>query len=178
MMLVTCALAYKYLLPTELEDFAKSALAATFSISNIYFWRESGYFEAPALMKPLLHTWSLAVEEQFYILFPLFLVLIRRLFPSRLRRAIIVLAGLSFVVSAVGAFRDPASTFYLAHTRAWELLLGTILSLNVLPKLVSPLLRNVAAALGVIPFWQQGTTSLPPLPSQVSPRWRHVWALP
>lgn len=150
MMFITSVLAYRYFLPTELQDFAKSLLAATFSLSNFYFWRHSGYFDAPAAMKPLLHTWSLGVEEQFYIVFPLFLVLVRRLFPNRLRQAVVVIALVSFAISAVGAFKDPVSTFYLAHTRAWELLLGTILSLKLLPEISRPLLRNLAAALGLV----------------------------
>jgi peptidoglycan/LPS O-acetylase OafA/YrhL len=150
MMLVTCFLAYRYLLPTELVDYAKSLLAATFSLSNIYYWRQSGYFDAPAAMKPLLHTWSLAVEEQFYIFFPLFLVFVHKLFPRRLRPFIFTVAIFSFIMSAVGALRYPVSTFYLAPTRAWELLLGTILSLDVLPKIVGPLWRNIASASGLV----------------------------
>jgi peptidoglycan/LPS O-acetylase OafA/YrhL len=150
MMFVTSLLAYKYFLPTELLDYAKSLLAATFSVSNIYFWRQSGYFDAPAAMKPLLHTWSLAVEEQFYIVFPLFLVLIRRLFPNKLRISVVAIALISFAVSAVGAFKSPISTFYLAHTRAWELLLGTILTLKILPAISGRIARNIAAAVGVL----------------------------
>src|SRR5580704_1090978 len=149
MMFVTSFLAAKYFLPSELTDYAKSLLAATFSVSNFYFWRQSGYFDAPAALKPLLHTWSLAVEEQFYIVFPLFLVLIRKLFPERLRTAVVLFALASFVVSAYGAFYAPVSTFYMLHTRAWELLLGTIISLNILPDIKSPLWRNVATIVGL-----------------------------
>ncbi len=149
MMFLTSFLAWKYFLPTELIDYAKSLLAATFSVSNIYFWRQSGYFDAPAALKPLLHTWSLAVEEQFYIVFPLFLVLIRKLFPARLRTAVLAFAAVSMLISAYGAFHNPVSTFYLLHTRAWELLLGTIISLKVLPSIVSPVWRNVASATGL-----------------------------
>ena len=150
MMFVTAVLAYKYFLPTELEDYAKSLVAATFSVSNIFFWRQSGYFDTPATMKPLLHTWSLAVEEQFYIFFPLFLALVRRFFPNKLRQAVVAIAGISFAVSAIGAFKAPVSTFYLAHTRAWELLLGTILALKILPEIRGAVQRNLAAAAGVI----------------------------
>src|SRR5580704_10816415 len=128
MMFVTSFLAAKYFLPSELTDYAKSLLAATFSVSNFYFWRQSGYFDAPAALKPLLHTWSLAVEEQFYIVFPLFLLLVRRLFPTRLRISIIAVAIVSFAASVLGAYQHSSSAFYLAPTRAWELLLGTVLS--------------------------------------------------
>ncbi len=149
MLFVTGLFAYKYLLPLELLDFSKSLLASTASVSNIYFWNQSGYFDAPAAMKPLLHTWSLAVEEQFYIFFPVFLMLVRKYSPARLKLAVISVAALSFVVAAVGAFKFPVSTFYLAPTRAWELLLGTILSLKLFPELTGALRRNAATLLGI-----------------------------
>jgi peptidoglycan/LPS O-acetylase OafA/YrhL len=164
MLVVTSLLAYKYLLPTELIDYAKSLVAATFSVSNVYFWQQSGYFDAPAAMKPLLHTWSLGVEEQFYIFFPLFLMLVCRLFPKKLRLSIVVIAVLSFLVSAIGAFEFPVSSFYLAHTRAWELLLGTILSLKILPQISGTIHRNIAAGIGVLLILAAGllfTTSTP-----------------
>jgi peptidoglycan/LPS O-acetylase OafA/YrhL len=148
MLLATSLLAYRYLLPVETEDFAKSLVAAIFSQSNFYFWRQSGYFDAPAALKPLLHTWSLAVEEQFYIFFPLFLLAVRRLFPDRLRTSIIAMAVLSFVSSVIGAYEYPSSTFYLAPTRAWELLLGTILSLKILPEISGALRRNISTITG------------------------------
>src|SRR5580704_17097319 len=124
MLFATSLLAYRYLLPVELEDYAKSLVAAIFSKSNFYFWSQSGYFDAPAALKPLLHTWSLAVEEQFYIFFPLFLLTVRRFFPARLRVSIIAIAILSFAASVFGAYKYPSSTFYLAPARIWELLLG------------------------------------------------------
>ena len=93
MLFVTGLFAYKYLLPLELLDFSRSLLASTVSVSNIYFWNQSGYFDAPAAMKPLLHTWSLAVEEQFYIFFPVFLMLVRKYSPARLKLAIISVAA-------------------------------------------------------------------------------------
>jgi peptidoglycan/LPS O-acetylase OafA/YrhL len=149
MLIVTSIFACVYLLPTELEHFAASLVAATGSVSNIYFWNQSGYFDSPATTKVLLHTWSLAVEEQFYIIFPILLVLIRRLFKERLRLSIVVLTMVSFVASAFGAFRSRSTTFYMPHTRAWELLLGTILSLQLLPKIRGPLARNLIALFGL-----------------------------
>jgi peptidoglycan/LPS O-acetylase OafA/YrhL len=166
MLLATSVLAYRYLLPVELEDFAKSLVAAIFSQSNFYFWNQSGYFDAPAAFKPLLHTWSLAVEEQFYIFFPLFLMAIRRFFPTRLRSSIIVIAIASFAASAIGAYQYPNSTFYLAPTRAWELLLGTLLSIKLFPEISSPLRRNVATMAGIalIVFAAAAFSSSTPFP--------------
>jgi peptidoglycan/LPS O-acetylase OafA/YrhL len=136
------------LLPGELIDYAKSLLAATTSASNFYFWRHSGYFDVP-MSHPLLHTWSLAVEEQFYITFPLFLALIRKLFPERLRLSVVILFSASLLASAIVVSRNPSTAFYMPYTRAWELLLGTILSLGMFPRLQLPWLRNLATLAGV-----------------------------
>jgi peptidoglycan/LPS O-acetylase OafA/YrhL len=148
-LLGTSLLAYLYFLPAELVNFAKSLLAALFSVSNFYFWKQSGYFSAPVETKPLIHTWSLAVEEQFYVFLPIFLALAHRYFPRRIRLSVILITILSFTISAVGAFRDPTTTFYLAHTRAWELMLGVLISLEVFPAVTRPVLRNLAAAVGI-----------------------------
>ena len=80
MFLVTSVLAYLYFLPVELEDYSKSLASAVGSVSNVYFARTAGYFDAPAETKPLLHTWSLGVEEQFYLIVPLLM-----LFACRVR---------------------------------------------------------------------------------------------
>jgi peptidoglycan/LPS O-acetylase OafA/YrhL len=150
MLLVCSLLAYRYLLPTELVDYAKSLAAAGFSASNFYFWRQSGYFDSPATSKPLLHTWSLAVEEQFYIFLPILLVLLRRLAPRRIELSIYLVAAASLALSTYGAFHDPTTTFYLAHTRAWELLCGTILALESCPRLRGQLARHIAGIVGIL----------------------------
>lgn len=148
MLAVASVVAVVYLLPSELVDYAKSMLAATGSASNLYFWAHSGYFSSP-ISKPLLHTWSLAVEEQFYISFPLFLLLVRRFFPQRLRAAVLILFSVSFVTSCVVVSHNPDTAFYMPYTRAWELLLGTLLSLGIFPRLKSAWLRNLATLSGI-----------------------------
>jgi peptidoglycan/LPS O-acetylase OafA/YrhL len=145
----TSALAYRYLLPGELEDFARSLLAANFSASNFYFWLKSGYFDAGANSNPLLHTWSLAVEEQFYIGLPVLFWFLKRFAPSRLALSVILLALASFVLSVVGAYQYPTATFYLAPTRTWELLLGGILSLESFPRLRNAVARELASIAGM-----------------------------
>lgn len=112
--------------PNELKEFAQSLMAvATFS-SNILFWRDSGYFDMAAELKPLLHTWSLAIEEQFYILFPLFLLAAWR----RGKRVIVMvlIAAFSFSLAAaqLGSHVAPTAAFYVLPTRAWELLMGAL----------------------------------------------------
>ncbi|HEY0786427.1 MAG TPA: acyltransferase family protein [Acidobacteriaceae bacterium] len=147
---VTAAAAAVFLFPSELESFARSLLAASFSVSNFFFWLHSGYFAAPASEQPLLHTWSLAVEEQFYIFFPLFLLGVRRFFPGRFKLAVVLLASASFALSAVGVYRFTNATFYLPLTRAWELLLGTMLSLQLFPALTTRAAREAAATAGLL----------------------------
>jgi peptidoglycan/LPS O-acetylase OafA/YrhL len=147
MLAVSSVFAVLYLLPTELVAYCKSMLAATTSVSNLYFWKHSGYFDSPT-SQPLLHTWSLAVEEQFYVCFPLFLVVVRKCFPQRLRISVVLLFFCSLVASIIVVSHNAETAFYMPYTRAWELLLGTILSLRMFPRLESAYLRNLATVSG------------------------------
>jgi len=131
------------------SDLGKSITATTLFYSNILFWRESGYFAASSLQKPLLHTWSLAVEEQFYIFFPLALVCIHRYLKSRYLLWILVATTLSLLASIYGVYNYAGSTFYLVPTRAWELLAGSLLALGVLPNPSSAWLRNILSTTGL-----------------------------
>jgi len=107
MLFVSGLVAYRLLLPAEMEEFARSLVAGTFSVSNIFFLHQSGYFDGPAAMKPLLHTWSLAVEEQFYIFLPLFLLAVRRLAQAHQRLLILAVTLVSFALSVWGAVHEP-----------------------------------------------------------------------
>ena len=154
MLAVVSVLAYRFFLISEMIAYAHSLLAALFSGSNILFWREAGYFDAPSELKPLLHTWSLAVEEQFYIIFPLLLLVLRKWWSRRLKAAIIALAIVSLAAAALVVRNHPEAAFFLAPLRAWELLAGTIVSQHYLPPIRSALSRNVASALGLLLiFW-------------------------
>src|SRR5579863_4506512 len=149
MMCGTIVLAYFYLLPSEMKNFAKSLLSAAFSSANIFFWSKSGYFDTSADTQPLLHTWSLAVEEQFYLVFPLLIMAIHKWAPKRLKLAVVLLALTSLVVGSIQAFVSPSSAFFLPFGRAWEFLLGTLLFLKVFPEFEKRRAREIAAASGL-----------------------------
>jgi len=123
-MLVCVPLAWLWLLPADMKDFSRSLVAVSMCASNILFSREGGYFDSDAELKPLFHTWSLAVEEQYYLLFPLLLVFCGKL-P---RRWVVTLLGLACVTSFAAAqwavYAKYAAAFYLLPTRGWELLIG------------------------------------------------------
>src|SRR5690606_16076970 len=129
MLFASTAVALLVFLPDDLLEFGQSLIAAAFSVSNFHFWSESGYFARSAETIPLLHTWSLAVEEQYYLLFPPLLMLIWRFGGSRAYFCICVLAAISFAASIWSSFAAPEAAFYLLPYRAWELLLGSILAL-------------------------------------------------
>ena len=107
MCVATSVLSWLHLFPTDLVTFAKSLIAAALSVSNLYFYALAGYFDASASTQPLLHTWSLAVEEQFYVVLPLYALVAQRRFPRR-KRAVLVWALLaSLGLSSVLAFVAP-----------------------------------------------------------------------
>jgi peptidoglycan/LPS O-acetylase OafA/YrhL len=147
MLLAMTAIAWLFLLPAELVAYSRSLIAAALSGSNLYFNFHAGYFDQPRSY-PLLHTWSLGVEEQFYIFFPLFVLAVRRWFPTRIRLSIVLCAMASLILSAYAVYHSRNAAFYLPQCRAWELLIGTLLSLHALPPLRSTVLRNAASAAG------------------------------
>ena len=119
------------MLPSEMKEFSQSLVAVSLFASNILFWQESGYFETAAEEKPLLHTWSLAVEEQYYLFFPLFLILFWRFGKKRVFWTIVIIATVSLILSEWGWRYRAAANFYLAPTRAWELLAGSLVAFVV-----------------------------------------------
>jgi len=125
-MLACLPFAYFWMPPVQLKDFAQSLIAVVFFASNVLFWLEVGYFAAAAELKPLLHTWSLAVEEQYYLLFPLVLFFLWRYGRKAAFLGVIALALLSFLLAEWAWRTMPNAGFYLSPTRAWELLAGSI----------------------------------------------------
>ncbi len=120
--------AWAWLLPNDMKDFSRSLVAVSVFASNVFFLRESGYFETAAELKPLLHTWSLAVEEQYYLLFPLFLILMWRFARRWTVPALAIIAVSSLALAHWGVRTEPAAAFFLLPTRAWELAIGAFIA--------------------------------------------------
>jgi len=129
---VSSLVALNTFMPRDILDFSQSVLGVLAFSSNIVFWKESGYFEAASELKPLLHTWSLGVEEQYYILFPLFLLFFRQIKAGRLLLLLFMFLMASLFISEWAVRqREYISTagYFLLPSRAWELLLGSLLAI-------------------------------------------------
>ena len=119
------------LLPDTFEELSLEALLSQLYVVNFYFWRSVNYFGLQADSVPLLHMWSLAVEEQFYLIFPLACLLIWRVKSHWLTSLILLAALLSFSLGYLLTPIKPWASFYLLPTRAWELLAGSLLFLTI-----------------------------------------------
>ncbi|HEY0288080.1 MAG TPA: acyltransferase family protein [Pseudomonas sp.] len=128
MMLICLPAAWLILDPPDFKYFAKSLVAVPMFSSNLLFWLESGYFDATAELKPLLHTWTLAVEEQYYVFFPLILMATWKWGRAWIVALLAVGAIISLTSSQIGAAAGTSGSFYLLHARAWELLVGSFVA--------------------------------------------------
>lgn len=165
--LIACIVGgWVFLLPREFVEFAWSMLAASVSGANIFFWLHASYFAGPAEMKPLLHTWSLGVEEQFYLLLPPALLLVARFAKQRVALVLGAIGVVSFAASVFYVMRSPDSAFYLLSSRAWELMAGSLLAVGAIPGFRTALGRHVAglAGLGMILYAVTRYTPLTPFP--------------
>ncbi len=126
MMIVCIPFGYLYLLPDDISSFYRSILSVSTFTSNFLFASESGYFAPNVELKPFLHTWTLAVEEQYYIFFPVILFLTWKGGKKLSLLFVCFLASMSFCLAQKLSTSDPTNAFYLLHTRAWELLVGAI----------------------------------------------------
>jgi peptidoglycan/LPS O-acetylase OafA/YrhL len=142
------------LLPEEFKQLGKHILGGTGFIANFMLWGESGYFDSAAEVKPLLHLWSLGIEEQFYLFWPVFLIFFWKRKIS-IKNTLCVLISLSFLLNAATIQRDPVGVFYSPLSRCWELFLGALVAWTVLQENASYTIflqkkRNQIAMLGLI----------------------------
>jgi len=164
--------AWLWLVPFNLNNFGQSLISVTFFLSNVLFWWEGGYFDTSAELKPLLHTWSLAIEEQFYVLFPIFLIVFWRFGKSKIIITLSFVFLGSLLFAEWGSRNMPSASFYLLPMRGWELLLGVFtafyLKYNIVPQ--QSYINNFLSLFGVaiiffaILFFNETT----PFPSLIS----------
>jgi peptidoglycan/LPS O-acetylase OafA/YrhL len=153
--LVTCMGVFSLIYPPGyLRDFGASLVSQSLFVSNIYFWRTAAYFGTPAEAKPLLHTWSLSIEEQFYLIFATAFVVLCRFERSTLLRTLTAAFCVSLALAMVATIPEPNASFFLLPTRAWELLAGALVAVWLNTHGPGPaansLVANVVAASGLI----------------------------
>ena len=148
MIWILLAAAFLLFAPWEFGELGRSIISVATFVANVQFWHESGYFEAGADTTPMLHTWSLSVEEQFYLLFPFFLWTIHRL--NLLRAGILLALCVSFALGVIVARTNTSAAFYLLPTRAWELLFGSMVACDMLPAMTTRRIRELAAFAGLV----------------------------
>ena len=163
-MLVCIPFAWMALSDAALNKFGSGLIGVSLFLSNVVFWKQQGYFDESAELNPILHTWSLAVEEQYYVLFPIFLILAWRFGKNRVFWMIVVMAVISLVLSEWGWRNKATANFYLAPTRAWELFAGSIAAFVVQKQGVHK--NNVLALCGLAAiifsiFFYDETTPFP-----------------
>ncbi len=138
------------LLPSDLVLLGKSTAATLVFASNVFFWRNSGYFDSASEINPLLHTWSLAVEEQFYIGLPMLLLLTYRYWRGHLPIVLTLVACVSLAACVLIQPLRPSAVFYLSPFRAWELLAGALLAIGAVPAFAHRRHREAASAVALV----------------------------
>jgi peptidoglycan/LPS O-acetylase OafA/YrhL len=135
-MFAILAVAMLIVLPRDLISLGKTISFASLMLANVGAWLNIGYFTGDGANASALHLWSIAVEEQFYLLYPLALLLVVRYFARNLRAVVLAGVLISFTLCLLGSYRSPSANFYMMPTRAWELGLGALLALGVMPAFV------------------------------------------
>lgn len=152
MLAAVLAVGWVLFLPSDYVAVFKAGLGTLLFTSNVVFWRqlEEGYFAVDAKENPLLHTWSLGVEEQFYIVFPLLLMALFRYWPTRAVAVLALGAVISLILAQGLLAAKPVAVFFLAPFRAWELLVGSLLALQAIKPPQSSWAREALSAAGLV----------------------------
>ena len=117
------------MMPSHFKEFSQSLFATSIFLSNVFFWRDSGYFNTASELKPLLHTWSLAIEEQYYVIFPLFMLVVWKWHQKLGVFLLITTTVICLVLSQLALNIDKNAAFYLLPFRVWELTIGAMVAL-------------------------------------------------
>lgn len=163
-MLSCIPFAWTLMMPLERKDFAISMASVVFFASNIVFWLQSGYFDTAVELKPLLHTWSLAVEEQFYIIFPIALLFMWQFGRKTSVRLVSAAALVSLILCEFASRNHPNFNFFWAITRAWELMAGSLCAFAAVrpSKMRDEILSAIGLGLIVASiFWFDSSTRFP-----------------
>jgi peptidoglycan/LPS O-acetylase OafA/YrhL len=174
MLAVTALVGVMLLYPVELIDFGRAMAATSVFAGNIYFYLTADYFAGSSETKPLIHMWSLGVEEQFYLAYPLLLALIWRERRPSWRLAMLVLVALiSLAVGGWTSVAAPRAAYFLISARAWELLCGAMVALGATPRIDRGWLREtlclMALAALALAMWQTRSSLLFPVPFGLIP---------
>lgn len=148
-LLVSFIVAAIFLTPSHFQRFSGAFLSSVFSVSNFYFWSEAGYFDATATLKPLLHTWSLSVEEQFYLLWPALLLLLKGRCVKSVAWVLIVIGLASLIATSIATLHAPSATFFLMPFRIHEFAIGALLALAPLSLMRGWRMAELLCFLGV-----------------------------
>lgn len=125
--LVLLVFGWFYLTPLEYKALGKHAASSVGFLSNFIYWKEAGYFDAASHEKWLLHTWTLSVEWQFYIIYPLILVAMRKFLSIKMMKSILIVGTvLGFIFSVIATYKLPNASYYLLPMRAWEMMIGGV----------------------------------------------------
>jgi len=149
---ISIPLAWIFMTPADMLNFSKSLIAIPTFLSNIFFLKHSGYFDLNSELKPLIHTWSLAIEEQFYIVFPLFLFLISKYCKKIIPLIFIFIIAVSLFIAQYKLHLFQEKVFYLLPYRAWELILGSLIAFSKKNKYYpkSNLVNQLTSLLGLM----------------------------
>ena len=176
LMLMICSpIAFFVFAPNDLYKFGYSMIASSFFFANYLYWKDDPYFDISSEYNPLLHTWSLSIEEQFYILYPVFLLLVWKINSRLLLPLLIAIFLLSLSVASWGINHYPGATFYFLPTRGWEIMLGVFASFilrsnNFSPtQTVNQTLSLIGAGLIIFSFWSFSSDSPHPGPLTLIP---------
>ncbi len=154
MVALTAIPSFHYLLTSERQEFFRSVAAVVTFTSNFFFWFQTGYFDHAAVEKPLLHTWSLAAEEQFYLALPLLLWALLRFFRGRRLALPAALGAMTLASFALGVWLmrtdRSAAAFFMSPPRAWEFLIGGLIAIEGFPVLRNALAQQAARGIALV----------------------------
>ena len=149
--LVTSIISFIFLTRSEIASYFKSVISTLFFFSNFYFWKTAPYFKSESELEPLLHTWSLSIEEQFYIMFPITLVIFYKFLRNHIFLLFIFSFILSFIICQFLALKTSGGlNFYFTLSRIWELALGAMCAYLLIYKNLSSsnLIKNLFSIVG------------------------------